>query len=221
MPNPSAICRCCGSNSRFLWRGDVLGEPANYFDCAECGYVQTEMPHWLERAYAVAINVSDTGIMARNQDNARLVLATMLSLGKLKGKVVDCAGGYGILVRMLRDYGVDAFWSDRYCENLLARGFAYESGEADLATAFEAFEHFVNPAKDLDSLLAIAPNILLSTLLIPDPAPAPGTWWYYGAEHGQHIGFFRLRTLKKLVADRGKFLLSDGCVEYSVAVLYK
>jgi Nif-specific regulatory protein len=46
-----------------------------------------------------------------------------VSLGSLFGTVVDCAGGYGILVRLLRDYGVNALWSDPYCENVLAKGF--------------------------------------------------------------------------------------------------
>ena len=33
-----------------------------------------------------------------------------------------------------------------------------------------------------------ADAVLVSTDLMPDPAPAPGTWWYYGAEHGQQEG---------------------------------
>lgn len=203
-------CRSCGNLPLKLHGGVILGIEVNYFDCPNCGYVQTESPHWLDRAYAEAINDSDTGIMARNQTNARIVLATMSMLGKLDGTLVDCAGGYGILVRLLRDYGVNALWSDYYCKNLLARGFEHENEPADIVTAFEAFEHFVNPSEELDKLLAIAPNVLFSTEIIPDPAPKQSDWWYYGKEHGQHIGFFRIRTLQKLAQARGKYLVSNG-----------
>lgn len=203
-------CRVCGAVVAPLWQGHVLDLNVSYFQCDACGYVQTEKPYWLERAYTEAVNSSDTGIVARNLSNAKIVLATLLTLGKLDGKVVDFAGGYGILVRLLRDYGVDALWSDQYCQNLVARGFEHRGEPADLVTAFEAFEHFVEPAKEIDKLLAIAPNILLSTEIIADPPPAQSEWWYYGQEHGQHIGFFRIRTLKKLAQDRGKILLSNG-----------
>ncbi len=210
MKTPTDICRSCGNQSRFVQNGVVLDMDVSYFECPDCGYVQTETPYWLERAYAAAINDSDTGILVRNQANARIVLATLLMLGRLDGKLVDCAGGYGILVRLLRDYGVDALWSDRYCENLVARGFEHTTETADLVTAFEAFEHFEKPAEELGKLLAIAPNVLLSTEIIADPAPKQDAWWYYGKEHGQHIGFFRVRTLEKLARERGKFLSSDG-----------
>jgi hypothetical protein len=204
------ICRSCSHSTIEIFTGTLISHQVRYFECTNCGYVQTETPHWLDHAYAVAINDSDTGIMARNQINARIALATMLLLGKLDGNLVDCAGGYGILVRLLRDFGINALWSDRHCQNLLAKGFEHTNEKADLVTAFEVFEHFVNPAEELDGLLTIAPNVLLSTKIIADPAPKQDDWWYYGKNHGQHIGFFRMQSLAKLAQDRGKFLVSDG-----------
>jgi hypothetical protein len=203
-------CRACAGEAQYLWHGKLLDLTVRYFECKVCGYVQTECPYWLDRAYASTINDSDTGIMARNLDNARIVLATLLNLRRLDGRVVDYAGGYGILVRLLRDYGIDALWSDPYCQNLVARGFAYGSGKAALVTAFEAFEHFVHPDEELDRLLAIAPNVLFSTALITGPTPAQDDWWYYGREHGQHIGLFRLKTLELLASRRGKHFISVG-----------
>lgn len=203
-------CRICSYPTDYLWHGRLLDLEVAYFECNHCGYVQTEYPNWLDRAYSEVINETDTGIMARNLVNARIVLATLLSLRRLGGRVIDCAGGYGILVRLLRDLGIDALWSDRYCQNLIARGFEHTTETADIVTSFEAFEHFVNPAEELDKMLKIAPNILLSTDIIADPAPNQDGWWYYGKDHGQHIGFFRIRTLEKLAKERGKFLLSNG-----------
>jgi methyltransferase family protein len=204
------MCRLCGSPTRHLWVGRLLDTDVGYYECRSCGYVQTEEPHWLERAYASAINNSDTGIIARNLVNARVVLGTLWLIGALDGKVVDFAGGYGLLVRMLRDEGIDAVWSDPYCENLLARGFEHRGESAALVTAFEAFEHFVHPAEELDRMLAIAPSVLLSTEIIATPAPQHDQWWYYGREHGQHVGLFRLESLRKLAESRGKKLVSDG-----------
>jgi len=182
----------------------------DYYECATCGYVQTEQPTWLERAYAEAINDSDTGIMARNLYNVRVVPITLLLIGDLRATVVDYAGGYGILVRLLRDYGLHAFWSDRYCKNLVCRGFEYSEGGAGLVTAFECFEHFVDPAQELQQMLKVAPNILFSTEIIPEPMPKPGNWYYYGREHGQHIGFYKVKTLDLMAKRHGKYLVTDG-----------
>lgn len=120
-----ATCRLCGEAANYLMSGELVNVPVQYFECSACAYVQTEEPTWLEQAYSAAINISDTGIMVRNEINTKIVLATLSVLDVMHGTVVDCAGGYGILVRQLRDKGVDAYWSDYYCENLLARGFEY------------------------------------------------------------------------------------------------
>lgn len=205
-----AKCRVCGANKAFIFTGSLLGNMVDYFECPQCGYVQTQRPMWLEKAYSSPINVSDTGIMVRNSLNVSLVFASLAVLGLSRGVVVDYAGGYGFLVRLLRDKGVDAYWMDGFCDNLVARGFEYESGKADLVTAFEVFEHFSDPICELEKMFCIAPNLLFSTTLIPSPAPKFGEWWYYGPEHGQHIGFFRSNTLKLLAKKFDKCLVSDG-----------
>lgn len=204
-------CRVCGAPSVYLFEGPLLDRRVNYHECAHCGYVQTETPTWLDQAYGEAINRSDTGILRRNQRNTSLVISVLLLLGRLRGRVIDCAGGYGILVRLLRDRGIDALWHDPYCPNLLARGFeAHPDDAADLVTAFEALEHFVDPTAELKRLLQRADSVLVSTDLIASPTPAPEAWWYYGAEHGQHIGFFRRRTLDVLARQLGCHVRSDG-----------
>lgn len=181
-----------------------------YFECPRCGYVQTEDPLWLNDAYASAINPSDTGIMVRNLANISLVLSTLTLMRERTGRVVDYAGGHGFLVRLLRDIGVDALWSDPHCENLVARGFEYsDGGQATLVTAFEAFEHFVNPVEEMKKMLSISSNVLLTTNLIPLPTPQPSDWWYYGLDHGQHIGFYRVHTLEFIAKKFNLNLLSD------------
>ena len=206
-------CRLCNSLiSNQFSEAELLGHKIKYFECAQCEYVQTEEPFWLDEAYASSINKSDTGIMARNLSNVRLVLATLTLMRKRTEKVVDYAGGHGFLVRLLRDKGIDALWSDPYSENLVARGFEYqkENEPALLVTAFEAFEHFIRPVDEMGKLLSVSSNILLTTTLVPDPTPTPSDWWYYGLDHGQHIGFFRVNTLEHLAKEFHLNLISDG-----------
>jgi len=208
----SETCRVCLSiNLDKLFSAQLITNSVDYFGCTECGYVQTENPYWLEEAYNDPINFSDVGIMARNLGNLKVVLASLRLLKKLHGTLVDYSGGYGILVRLLRDVGIDANWHDPYCSNILAAGFDYKSGDiADLVTCFEAFEHFVDPVAELKRLLTISPNVLISTELIATPAPASESWYYYGLDHGQHIGFFRTETLEYLARKFNKNLISDG-----------
>jgi hypothetical protein len=207
----SLQCRLCGFDiSHSIFRGRNPWGDVDYYECSSCGYVQTQQPTWLSAAYENPINASDTGIMVRNLANLNLVISTLALLRCRRQKVVDCAGGYGILVRMLRDKGFDAYWNDLYSSNLLSKGFEFSGGEAGLVTAFEAFEHFLYPLNEAKKLNSISANILISTELIPAPTPLPSQWWYYGLEHGQHIGFFRVETLKYLAHTLGLNLLTDG-----------
>ena len=110
-------CRLCSTSiDEPFSKAEIFKQYVNYFECGSCGYVQTEDPTWLNQAYASPINSSDTGIMVRNFSNISLVLATLIFLGKRSGRVVDYAGGFGFLVRLLRDKGINAFWLDPYSE---------------------------------------------------------------------------------------------------------
>lgn len=224
------ICRVCDGVAKFAFNALLLGRPVNYFECACCGYLQTQAPDWLDEAYARPINDVDTGIMRRNQVNLGRVVMTLAALRKIRGRVVDDAGGYGILVRLMRDAGVDAWWRDEYCENKLARGFEDDLGSADLLTAFEVLEHLVDPLAYLRSALDRAPVVLASTELIEGASTPLQEWWYLGPEHGQHVGFFRARTLQWMAETVGctyqsyggsVHLFSRVAVPYSWRILQK
>ena len=169
----------------------------NYFKCPHCGFIQTEEPIWLEEAYKESINITDTGILKRNQVLANFSTIIISLFFNKKNKFLDYAGGYGIFTRMMRDIGIDFYWDDKYSQNLLARGFEYnEKDTYELLTSFESFEHLTNPIESIENMLQISNNILLSTTLIPKKKPLADEWEYYGLEHGQHISFYSLETME-------------------------
>ena len=188
-------CRLCGHPSEYPFSSsETKWGFIHLYRCPNCHYVQTQRPTWLSDAYAEPINASDTGIMMRNATNVDLVISTLSTIGILKGKVVDFAGGYGILVRMLRDKGIDAYWSDQFTPNLLSRGFEYSGDTVNLLSAFEVFEHLGIHCRSrnmLSSLLTFCFQLNWFPILF-----LLGQWWYYGLEHGQHIGFFNMRSLR-------------------------
>jgi hypothetical protein len=208
--NPAEKCRVCAGVTTFTFCMSVLGRSVKYFDCPTCGYVQTEAPYWLEQAYGQPIGDADTGIMLRNRANLARVTTALVALGRLRGRVLDVGGGFGILVRMLRDLGLDAYWSDKHCENLLAKGFERGSEPYDLATAFEVVEHLEHPLNEIRSLLSTAPAVLISTELAPEPGELTPSWWYLVPEYGQHIGFFRTSTLTWIARELGCHHATDG-----------
>lgn len=211
-------CKVCSSTTEFFAGARILGRhEVSYHRCAGCGFVRTEEPFWLEDAYADAITGSDVGLVRRNLRLAKTAAAVISTFFDSKGRFLDYGGGYGLLVRLLRDAGLDFHHLDRHCENIFARGFEArpeEGGGYELLTAFELFEHLPDPAAELGSMLNLSRNILFTTTLLPDPPPPPDAWWYYGLEHGQHVSFYTLKSLQRLAERFSLHLYSDGATRH-------
>lgn len=195
-------CKICGTESRFVMEGTLLGRHAvQYYGCPQCGFLQTQEPHWLAEAYARPINRSDVGYVGRNIYLAE-VTSTLLDIAfRRASRSVDFGGGYGLFVRMLRDKGHDFYLLDKFCPNLFASDFEADPApdhRYDLLSAFELFEHLDQPIAELARMLELSDCILFSTELIREPYPTLDQWSYYGLEHGQHIAFYSLRTLQHL-----------------------
>jgi hypothetical protein len=192
----------------------VLGKyTVGYFRCSRCGFIRTEEPYWLEEAYSSAITGSDVGLVRRNFQLAAIAKVVIATFFGRAGYFVDYAGGYGLFVRLMRDSGFDFRWYDKYCNNLFARDFVAPqpvTEPAELLTAFEVFEHLADPFGELERMLTFSPNILFTTQLLPEPAPRPGEWWYYGLEHGQHIAFYTREALLQLAKRAGLNYYTNG-----------
>lgn len=203
-------CPICETQGKEIFKGKILQKyEVQYYQCPTCAFIYTDSPYWLPEAYSGnnAIVDIDTGIMQRNVTDVLLVnmlVKLCFSAGKY---FLDWGGGYGIFTRMMRDLGYNWLWYDKYSENLVARGFEYcdfaESGKRekiDLITAFELFEHFDNPLKEIEELLSVSKNIVFSTEIYDDDFVYKNLkdWWYYAPQTGQHIGFYSKKTLEYL-----------------------
>lgn len=195
-----------GQSGTFLFEANVIGRhAARYYLDESCGYIWVDGPDWLEEAYSDAIALTDTGIVARNLGNIQTVSATLRANGLAGLRGVDLGGGYGLLVRGLRDVGIDFYWSDPFAENLLARGFEADDGKYAVATAFEVLEHLPDPLSHIKKARTqFGFDTLFFSATCFDPENVPGLdWWYWAFETGQHISFFSEQCLDFMAAQMG------------------
>jgi 2-polyprenyl-3-methyl-5-hydroxy-6-metoxy-1,4-benzoquinol methylase len=207
-------CKICSHNTELFSEGIILEKhKIKYYKCSNCGFIQTEEPYWLNESYSEAINRSDVGYVTRNLLYSKFTKLIISVFFNSKLKFVDFGSGYGLFVRLMRDYGLDYYWQDKYCENIFAKDFA--AGELkeksyELLTAFEVFEHIVNPLKEIKEMLKFSNSIFFSTYLIPNNYPKPGDWWYYALDTGQHISFYSPRTMQYLAKENDLNFYSNG-----------
>ncbi len=192
----------------------ILGKyNIQYFQCRNCQFVQTEDPYWLEETYVEAINDSDIGLIGRNIFLSRISQAVILTFFDGNAKFVDYGGGYGLFVRLMRDAGFDFYRFDQFCANLFVKGFEANleyQNQYELVTAFELFEHLIQPLDEIEKMLKFSKNIFFSTNLIPSNNPKPDEWWYYGLEHGQHISLYTRKSLAIIANEFHLNLYSHG-----------
>lgn len=219
LPSPFKIviilnCSICQSPSQEVFKAKILGKyDTPYFQCTSCGFLSPQNPFWLPESYASAITALDIGMLKRNLELREVVTAMLRTYFDPSAKFVDYGGGYGVLVRLMRDRGFDFYRQDIYAENLFAKNFDLADARCEkfeLLTAFEVFEHLENPSEAVDEMLKLSDNILFSTELQPIPNPTPNTWWYILPEIGQHISLFSRGALEALAKQKGLSLSTNG-----------
>lgn len=207
-------CKICKAETLLFDQETVLGKyRVRYYRCSSCGFVQTEDPYWLNEAYSETINKTDVGLVNRNFKYSIITKSIILAFFDRSGSFIDYGGGYGLFVRLMRDYGFDFHWHDHFCPNLFAAGLEStlsHDAKHELLTAFEVFEHLANPLDEISNMLDLSKSIFFSTALLPSDIPKPCNWWYYGLEHGQHVSFFTHRSLLCIAKQFGLNMYTDG-----------
>lgn len=199
-------CRLCGGEAANIFTETVLGKHrVAYFRCAACGSVQTETPYWLDEAYKSALAHVDTDAARRSVDNRVRVALYRKLFARKGGKMLDFGGGFGLLCRLLRDWGIDCVFMDRYAAPGFAEPFRVETiaeDTYDIITGFEILEHLPDPGEALTPVFeAGADHLLFSTELVA--ADAGPDWHYFAFDQGQHVFFYSAEAMTGLAERHG------------------
>jgi hypothetical protein len=181
-------CRLCDGPTHALFQASLLQKyEIRYLECADCKALQTETPFWLDEAYAHNLGDMDCGAAQRNLSSATAAMI-VARIWHLKN-AIDHGGGDGLLCRLLRDYGLNCFVEDKYASPTYAQGYAKPDFETpDAVFAFEVFEHFTDPAKEIAALFARCPKILFGST--QQYTNQRADWGYLSRHSGHHIFFY-------------------------------
>lgn len=205
-------CNICHTPQNPVFTGKILQKHTiQYYECPNCGYINTEKPYWLEEAYSDAIASSDTGYVYRNYEFAKRVSRIIKQNFDKNSTFLDYGAGYGMFVRLMRDFGFQFYYYDLYCKNLFAIGLEKPMDfKANAFIALEVFEHIENPAEEVEKILQNTDTILFSTLLRKNNYTSVNDWWYFSPETGQHISIYTKKSLQELANRFGLALYSNG-----------
>lgn len=207
-------CKICNSPSRNFYEGQVLGKhQVAYYKCDHCGFIQTGEAFWLNEAYENVITQLDIGLVSRNLYLKERLPRIILNCFPEAKTMLDYGGGYGLLVRMMRDEGFNFYRQDIYCENLFARYFDISDAPVskfDVLTAFEVFEHLENPLDEIEKMFSLADNIIFTTEIVPSSETDFSGWWYVSPLTGQHISFYSLKSLSLIASKFNRHFYSNG-----------
>ncbi len=207
-------CKICEGQVLNFAKAKVLNKyDVNYFQCSNCGFVNTEDPYWLEEAYSNPIARSDVGLVLRNIIFSKLTSSVISNIFNPEARFLDYGCGYGLFVRIMRDLGFNFYGYDKFCDNIFSQGLEATEQGIDCyegVTAFEVFEHFVNPIDEIEQVLRFSRNILFSTGLLPASNPKPIEWYYYAPHEGQHVSIYTSKALLIIAEKFNLNLYSNG-----------
>jgi hypothetical protein len=211
------LCKICENPSSAFDRSLILNKyEIGYYSCGNCGFIQTELPYWLEEAYSSAIARSDIGLIGRNIKLSNFCSAFIPIISNRDEQYLDYGGGNGMFVRMMRDKGFEFYWQDVYASNQFAEGFeAPENKKFSLLTAFEVFEHLAHPLETINDMLNYSDTLIFTTRLLPHWNIKPNDWWYFTPDTGQHVSLYSRESLE-VIAKKFNVRLSTNGVSLHV-----
>lgn len=208
---PAPHCVICGNANQFTTTKTTILNTfqTNLIHCQRCDFEWLSgANNWLDKAYKNPIANTDTGIVRRNME-LHPILSSFLMLGGSTSRCLDWGSGSGLLVRLLRDDGLDCIGLEPFTEPVLAPGFTYKQeyevrskGSFCCVIAIEVVEHLLSPVEFFQSVLSLSDTIIFTTELT-DFNTEGDNWWYYSQDTGQHISFYSSTSLKLLAANFG------------------
>ncbi len=208
------VCKICSSTTHIIFNKKLLTKYlVGYHQCSNCGFIQTDEPHWLSEAYQNAITSLDLGYAGRNTYSSYITAGIIELFFNYKDKFIDYGGGYGLFVRLMRDCGYDYYLEDKYCQNLFANSFEQNEipeQKFELLTAFEVFEHLPDPISEISTMLEYSDSILFSTEIYPSDKSELENWWYISPETGQHVSIYSIKSLQEIAKHFRLNLYTNG-----------
>ena len=217
MTGKSMYCNICHSTSLPFEKAIILNKyNIQYYSCGNCGFIQTELPYWLDEAYSSAIARSDIGLIGRNIKLSNFCSAFIPIFSNREEQFLDYGGGNGMFVRMMRDRGFEFYWQDIHASNQFAEGFEAPQGRKfSLLTAFEVFEHLPQPLEVIADMFKYSDTLIFTTRLLPRWDIKPSEWWYFTPDTGQHVSLYSKKSLE-LIAEKFNLRLSSNDISIHV-----
>jgi Methyltransferase domain len=210
-------CRLCGQSSTLQFSKRVLERySVAYYRCGGCQSIQTEVPYWLDEAYAIPGVHIDVGGASRTLKNwaALSTLLGRLSLSR-EAPALDFGAASGLLGRLMRDVGYNFYSHDKFARPAFTSYHNVDEPAAikpQLITAFEVFEHLPQPKLELERLFSINAPLIVFTTWFCDGQDAE--WIYYIPECGQHVFFYSEQAMRDAAGAHGYELRSSAFFHY-------
>lgn len=210
-------CRLCDGESKWVFSKTLFENLiVGFYQCEKCQSLETENPYWLDRSYADTTLIPDIRTLQRVMRMKSLVYYLFIILRMSNSDaILDWGGGNGMLVRLLRNMGVDSYLLDAYVKNYYAVGYEHKDGRKyKMITAFQVLEHFNEPAKELNDILKLEPQyFLITTGLYTSQGP---NWEYLNA-YGRHIFIYSDKARRYIAHRHGYHIITLG----DTTLLYK
>lgn len=213
---------CCGLAEPYADVVILGRHNAQLLACSQCGFVFIDPVYWLDEAYSSAVTSLDVGYVGRNVASAEFLADLLQEITTASDLFVDFGGGYGMLVRLMRDKGFRFHLYEPFAPNLFAHYCVADKtrfGRYRALTAIEVFEHLADPVASVKEMAEWASCIIFMTELCPQGKPTPEKWWYIVPEEGQHISFFTRESLEILAARCGMRYHHLGGAWHAVAAV--
>ena len=195
----SDTCRLCGGETSKRFELQLLGRhQVSYLRCSRCQSLETEAPYWLSEAYGDDVPAEDPFYLFRNLEVARHV-KLMLHLFRVpkSANVLDFGGGLGVVARLIRESGWEAFVEDRFTDPPFP-DISWSGKQADFVLASEVFEHLDQPAEQIGRIFALQPRYVY--VRTSRYGGEGSDWFYLAPETGQHVFFYSDQAMRLIAA---------------------